>query len=102
MKTPPAPLKGWGREFINVSVNGAHIKDISEMIDNFHATSPAAKDIEKVILSFGTNDIKIYESNHKREIPYEELVRKAKVGKRVQIQGGWGIFIPRKFRPIPQ
>ena len=51
-------IAGRGRRFINVSKNGASMKDISEMMDNFHGTSPAADDVEKVILSFGTNDIK--------------------------------------------
>ncbi len=33
------------------------MKTIGEMIQDFHDTNPAAGDVEKVILSFGTNDI---------------------------------------------
>ena len=47
-----------GRKFINQSMSGAKICDISEMVDVFHGTNPAADDVEKVILSFGANDIK--------------------------------------------
>ncbi len=46
-----------GHSFINVSKSGATMETISNMIDDFHGTNPAANDVEKVILSFGTNDI---------------------------------------------
>ena len=47
-----------GRKFINISQSGAKIKHISENVEDFYRTNKAATDVEKVILSFGTNDIK--------------------------------------------
>jgi len=47
-----------GRTVINVSESGADIKMIEEMVDDFALYDPAASDIEKVVLCFGTNDIK--------------------------------------------
>ena len=55
-----------GRTVINRSLSGAHLDRhsrsrapvISDMVDDFFNLDPAANDIEKVILSFGTNDIK--------------------------------------------
>jgi hypothetical protein len=47
-----------GRQVINISESGADIKMISEMVDDFALYDPAADDIEKVVLFFGTNDIK--------------------------------------------
>lgn len=49
-----------GRKVVNVSQSGAKIRDITENIEHFHKTHSAAKadDIEKIILSVGTNDIK--------------------------------------------
>ena len=58
-----------GRNVINCSKSGARLVEmrskwgrkvplISEMIDDFYFTNPSADDVEKVILSFGTNDIK--------------------------------------------
>ena len=49
-----------GRKVINCSHSGAKIRDIKENIRNFYESDEAAKsdDIEKVILSVGTNDVK--------------------------------------------
>ena len=47
-----------GRKCINVSKSGARISDISEMVDDFYNISNDVDDIEKIIFSFGTNDIK--------------------------------------------
>lgn len=47
-----------GRQCINVSRSGAKIGDISDMVDDFKFNNPAACDVEKVIFSFGTNDVK--------------------------------------------
>ena len=47
-----------GRRCINISRSGAKISDISDMVDDFRMNDPDASDIEKVIFSFGTNDIK--------------------------------------------
>ncbi len=46
-----------GHPFINVSRSGATMTTISDMVQDFHDTNPASSDVEKVILSFGTNDI---------------------------------------------
>ena len=35
-----------------------HDDNEDEMLDDFHETNPAANDVEKLIFSFGTNDIK--------------------------------------------
>ena len=47
-----------GHHVINVSESGADIKMISEMVDDFALYDTAANDVEKVVLCFGTNDIK--------------------------------------------
>ncbi len=47
-----------GRRFVNVSVSGAKIKHIRENVMDFYQSHEAANDVEKIILSFGTNDIK--------------------------------------------
>ena len=49
-----------GRKVVNISQSGAKIKDISENVREFYHTHQSAKDddIEKIIFSFGTNDIK--------------------------------------------
>ena len=49
-----------GRKVVNMSQSGAKIKDIKENVRTFYEINEAAKndDIEKVIFSFGTNDIK--------------------------------------------
>ncbi len=46
-----------GHPFINVSRSGATMETISDMVQDFYDTNPASSDVEKVILSFGTNDI---------------------------------------------
>ncbi len=46
-----------GHPFINVSRSGATMETINDMVQDFHDTNPASNDVEKVILSFGTNDI---------------------------------------------
>ena len=49
-----------GRKVINMSQSGAKIKDVKENVRIFYETNEAAlsDDIEKVIFSLGTNDIK--------------------------------------------
>ncbi len=80
-KLPNSELAGRHRKFINVSQSGARINDINTLVENFHATNPAADDIEKVILSFGTNDIK-YDSSRsgvdKLRVPIGNLIAKVK------------------------
>jgi alkylated DNA repair dioxygenase AlkB len=50
-------LKG-GRKFLNVSNWGAKIRDIKVHLQDFSDTHEAAGDVEKIIFSLGTNDIK--------------------------------------------
>ena len=49
-----------GRKVINISQSGAKIKDIFHNVREFYSTHQAARsdDVEKIIFSFGTNDIK--------------------------------------------
>ncbi len=47
-----------GRRFVNISVSGAKIKHIRENVLDFYQNHQAANDVEKIIFSFGTNDIK--------------------------------------------
>lgn len=47
-----------GRHVVNISESGADIGVISDMVDDFARFDPAAEDVEKVVLCFGTNDIK--------------------------------------------
>ena len=47
-----------GRKIINISRSGAKIRDILHNVEYFHHNSPDAADVEKIIFSFGTNDIK--------------------------------------------
>ncbi len=80
-KLPRDGLAGRGRKFINVSQSGARIEDISNLVDNFHDRNPSALDVEKIILSFGTNDIK-YDSSKagvsKLRVPIGNLIAKVK------------------------
>lgn len=75
-------IAGRGRKFINVSENGARVGDISRLMDTFYQINPSANDVEKIILSFGTNDIK--NENHGiqnfRQRPNSQLFSKAKQG----------------------
>ncbi len=56
----PNKLGFRGRKVINVSHSGNKIRDIVENVREFYETNEAARanDIEKVIFSLGTNDIK--------------------------------------------
>ncbi len=49
-----------GRSVVNVSTSGARIRDLIPIVRDFYETSEAARDndIEKIIFSIGTNDIK--------------------------------------------
>ncbi len=57
-----------GRKVINISQSGAKIKDIAANVREFYENDIAAKnnDVEKIIFSLGTNDIKFSRSgvNH--------------------------------------
>lgn len=50
--------RGHGRKFINISQSGAKIKHVSENLDHFYKTNKASNDVEKIIFSVGTNDVK--------------------------------------------
>ena len=68
-----------GRKFVNVSNWGAKICNIRSHLQDFHDTHEAATDVEKIIFSLGTNDIKFARrgvSHLKRHII--ELIEKAK------------------------
>ena len=60
-----------GRNVINVSTSGARIVDFIDITRNFYEDNPYAKkdDIEKVIFSLGTNDVKSFRPgvNHLRK-----------------------------------
>ncbi len=77
----PNDLAEKGRNFVNISQSGARIADIDNLIDNFIDRHPKAHDVEKVILSFGTNDIK-YDSSrsgaNKLRVPIGHLIAKVK------------------------
>jgi lysophospholipase L1-like esterase len=53
-----------GRKVVNISQSGAKVKDIILNVREFYMTHEAARndDIEKIIFSFGTNDIKFSKS----------------------------------------
>ena len=68
-----------GRNVINISESGANIRDISDMVDDFARYDPAADDVEKVVLCFGTNDVKFQKKGvgHLRS-PVFDLINKVK------------------------
>ena len=47
-----------GRRVINISQSGAKIKHIKENVEYFHKINKSAYDVEKIIFSLGTNDVK--------------------------------------------
>lgn len=47
-----------GRKVINISQSGAKIRDIKRNMEFFHANNSAAPYVDKIVFSFGTNDIK--------------------------------------------
>ena len=49
-----------GRKVLNLSQSGAKIVDIKDNVKNFYSSNEAAKsdDVEKIIFSLGTNDVK--------------------------------------------
>ena len=68
-----------GRKCINISESGAKIEDISRMLDNFYHTNPNINNVDKIIYSFGTNDIKFLKFGlHKLKRPIKEIIYKTK------------------------
>ena len=68
-----------GRKCINISESGAKIEDISRMLDNFYHTNPNVNNVDKIIYSFGTNDIKFLKFGlHKLKRPIKEIIYKTK------------------------
>ena len=66
--------------FINKSRRGAKIEHISAMVDDFCTTDNAALDVEKVILSFGTNEVKFETKGvGKFKQPVFDLLKKVKL-----------------------
>ena len=70
-----------GRKVINISQSGAKIKDIFLNVEEFYTTHEAARndDVEKIIFSFGTNDIKFSKFGVRHLRKYiDELVDRTK------------------------
>ena len=68
------------RKFINMSKRGAKIHEIDQLIDDFYILDKSANDVEKVIFSFGTNDIKFETKGVlKFREPVVNLIKKAKL-----------------------
>lgn len=67
------------RKFVNISKRGAKIPDIDKLLDNFYLVNPSANDVDKIVFSFGTNDIK-YETKGVKQFkePIVKLIKKAK------------------------
>lgn len=51
-------LSSPGRKVLNLSESGAKIKHVSENIEYFHKNNKLSGDVEKLIISVGTNDVK--------------------------------------------
>ena len=70
------------RNFVNCSTSGARIQDVEEMMLNFSETDQLAGEVEKVIISVGTNDVKHHRRRHggmwNFRQPLIELVKKAR------------------------
>ena len=68
-----------GRNVVNCSKSGAKINDIHEMVENFYLNSNLV-DVDKIIFSFGTNDIRFQTRNmyHKFYDQIIELVERTK------------------------
>lgn len=82
MKIKTSAIGKRGRVFINQSKSGAKIADIIEMVDEFHGSNPAADDVEKVILSFGANDIKYENHGYRGWVPFPQREQKCRRGTR--------------------
>lgn len=79
-KLDEARLAHGRRKCINISNSGDTIHDISKRVDAFfekHDTTPL--EIEKVIFSFGTNDIRFRKGIHHMKKPILELIAKTKL-----------------------
>lgn len=68
-----------GRKCINKSVSGAKVHDIAEMVKDFYENDEQSDDVNKIILSLGTNDIKFASNGvNKFRRSIIELVRSIK------------------------
>ena len=69
-----------GRNVINCSKSGANIKDIEEMAENFYFNNGDKVDVDKIVYSFGTNDIRFETKNiyNKFYRDIVELIEKTK------------------------
>ena len=69
-----------GRNVINCSKSGAKIQDIGEMVENFYFNHGDKVDVDKIIFSFGTNDIRFETKNiyNKFYRDIVELIEKTK------------------------
>ena len=69
-----------GRNVINCSKSGAKIHDIHEMVENFYYNHGKIVDVDKIIFSFGTNDVRFQTKNfyHKFYDKIDDLIEKTK------------------------
>ena len=68
-----------GRNVINISESGATVDTISDMVDNFKHFDADADYVDKVVLCFGTNDIKnAWKGVDHLKLAVLDLVRKVK------------------------
>ena len=68
-----------GRKVLNFSESGARIHDIKRMVDDFHDYHVDAQNVDKIILCFGTNDIKHSKSGVRHLVsPVFSLINRCK------------------------
>ena len=72
--------RGSGKKCINLSKSGAKVKDCAVMIDDFvQCNKVDTMNIERVVFSIGTNDIKLFKQDtNKFWTPLKELVFKVR------------------------
>ena len=70
---------GTNKKVINISQSGARIRDISQNLENFYEDAKTLpEDIEKIIFSFGTNDIRFRRGVNQYHQPIMDVISKAK------------------------
>ena len=89
------------KKFINISQSGARIRDISQNLENFYEDAKTIpEDIEKLIFSFGTNDIRFRRGVNQYHEPIMDLIGKAKKffpGASIIMQSVLPIKVDREF-----
>lgn len=75
----PAKLAKGKRKCINRSTSGATLYDIEKSLDDFYEEeSMVPENIERIIYSFGTNDIRFRPGVYRLEAPILKLIQKTK------------------------